>query len=187
MKKILLIVVGVIVVIIGIITLPWIIIIIGFASQPNPPMPEIRYGEFPFRLVYELNGEQIIVEDVVICEYDGIGNDAGRGKYRKWKSRLESGNERVSVLIEDNLSEDSPYGKIIYREVYFTTGSADFYMGDLQDGREHDTITTRGILLVNRENGTTGSSTISKDNLLDKYGIQLISWEPSPPIVNRFN
>ena len=39
---------------------------------PNPLKPEITYGEFPFTLTYELDGEIKTIEDVVVCEYDGI-------------------------------------------------------------------------------------------------------------------
>ena len=40
------------------ISLPWILLGIGIASLPNPPEPEVKYGEFPFKLVYEVDGEQ---------------------------------------------------------------------------------------------------------------------------------
>ena len=51
-------------------------------------MPEIRYGEFPFRLEYEINGERFVIEDTVICEFDGIGWNEAQGKFRKWKDYL---------------------------------------------------------------------------------------------------
>jgi len=71
---------------------PWVMISLGISLLPNPPKPGITYSEFPFRLVYEINGERKVIEDTLICEYDGIGMDEGRGKYRKWKEHLASGN-----------------------------------------------------------------------------------------------
>jgi hypothetical protein len=77
---------------------PWLLIFIGIQSKPNPPRPEITNGEFPFRLMYEVNGYQKVIEDTLIYEFDGYGADEGRGKYRKWKKRLASGNERITLL-----------------------------------------------------------------------------------------
>jgi hypothetical protein len=71
--------------------IPWALIYLGALFSPNPPLPEIRYGEFPFRLEYEINGERFIMEDTVVCEFDGIGVDGGRGKYLKWKTYLADG------------------------------------------------------------------------------------------------
>lgn len=52
---------------------------------PNPPEPQITYGEFLFKLECEINGDKKTVEDTVMREYDGIGWNEGSGKYRKWK------------------------------------------------------------------------------------------------------
>ncbi|MFA8307240.1 YdgA family protein, partial [Paenibacillus alvei] len=55
--------------VICIVALPWILIYVGLQLQPDPPRPEITYGEFPFKLVYEINGERKVIQDTVICEY----------------------------------------------------------------------------------------------------------------------
>ena len=33
--------------------------------------PQITEGEFPFVLEYEINGERHIIEDTVVCKFDG--------------------------------------------------------------------------------------------------------------------
>ncbi|MEK4455904.1 hypothetical protein [Paenibacillus sp. FSL R10-2748] len=71
--------------IIAFIALPWLLIFIGIQLEPNPSHPEIAYGKFPFRLEYEINGQRKVIQDTLICEYDGIGSNEARGKYRKWK------------------------------------------------------------------------------------------------------
>lgn len=73
---------------------PWATMFFGISSFPNPTKPEITHGEFPFHLVYEINGETKVIEDTLICEYDGIGMNEGNGKYRKWKESLASGNKK---------------------------------------------------------------------------------------------
>lgn len=151
---------------------PWLLLYIGLQLGPNPPQPEITYGEFPFRLEYEINGELKVVEDTLICEFDGFGADAGRGKYRKWKERLASGNERITLLKVDK-----------NKEIEFVFGNAKYYMGDSENGRG-------GSLFPNAayfEKDSTGTSSgfVEAKELLDKYDIKLISWNPSPPIKNN--
>ena len=67
-----------------------------FMFMPNPPAPEIKYGEFSCRLEYELDGEIKVIEDVIICEFDGFKNYGSAGSRREWKTSLESGNEYMT-------------------------------------------------------------------------------------------
>lgn len=68
---------------------------------PNPPEPEITYCEFPFEIVYEIDGEIITINDVYVCQYDGIGANEGSGKYRVWKSYIKSTGEENLILFKD--------------------------------------------------------------------------------------
>lgn len=154
---------------------PWMFLITGINSQPNPPQPSITYGEFPFRLEYELNGKRMVIEDTLICEYDGIGSDEGRGKYRKWSQRLASGNESVTLLKVDNSTE-----------IYYPPGSSDYYMGDLAEYETFNHIFPNAAL-IETEGEVTHSGIISADDLLKKYNIKLISWDYTQPIVNSFS
>jgi len=153
-------------------TLPFVLIGLDNASKPNPPEPEITYGEFPFKLVYEISGEQKVIEDTVICEYDGIGIGSG-SKYRKWKSRLASENKEV-VLMKVNNS----------KYIYYIYGYPDEYMGDLQFYEPFEASFPNANIYG--EGGSRMNRLISADELLSEYGIKLISWEPSSPIVNSF-
>lgn len=154
---------------------PWIAIYIDLQLLPNPPRPKITYGEFPFRLEYEINGKIIVVKDTLICEYDGVGINEGEGKYRKWKERLASGNKKV-VLLKINDS----------KEIYYDPGDASYYMGDLMPDEEYTPdFPDAGIL--ERQGGIQNDSTISADELLKRYNIKLISWNYSKPIKNNFS
>lgn len=153
---------------------PWLLLYIGLQLGPNPPQPEITYGEFPFRLEYEINGELKVVEDTLICEFDGFGADTGRGgKYRKWKERLASGNERITLLKVDN-----------NKEIEFFPGSPEYYMGDSDNGRNDSLFPN--ALYFEKDSTVTRSGFVEAKELLDKYDIKLISWNPSPPIKNNF-
>jgi len=150
-------------------SLPWLIIGIGTASGPNPPKPEVKYGEFPFRLVYEINGEEVVVEDTVICKYDGIGMNEAVGKYRKWKSYLKSNGEEYIILLQ--LFNDT--------NIIFPTEKPEYYMGEIIG--EERKLSGNAVMSYK-----DGSRLITAEQLKKEYGIVLISWEPSPPITNSF-
>ncbi|MNW52805.1 hypothetical protein D3C74_303400 [compost metagenome] len=154
---------------------PWLAILLGIQLEPNPLRPEVTYGEFPFRLEYEVNGQRMVVEDTLICEYDGIGADEGRGKYRKWKERLASGHERVTLRKVDET-----------KEIYYSPGSASYYMDDLENSIEYQ-HGYPDALIIEKEDRITSNRLIRADQLLKEYNIKLISWEASQPIRNNFS
>ena len=41
----------------------WGLLYAGLALSPNPPKPQITKAEFPYTLVYEIDGEQFTVSD----------------------------------------------------------------------------------------------------------------------------
>jgi len=159
-----------------IVALAVILVMTSCSKGPYSQEPEITHGEFPFRLEYEIDGEIVVVEDTIICDFDGFGWDAGSGKHRKWKERLASGNEGVILLKVDDT-----------KEIYLGIGSARYYMGDLF---ESEVINNNSIRVSLREYpnemGGTSSNSLNEDELFEKYSIKLISWEPSPPITNSF-
>lgn len=56
---------------------PWGSIFVGIMLLEEPTKPEIVWEEFSFTLVYKINGEKKIIENTLICEFDGIGVDEG--------------------------------------------------------------------------------------------------------------
>jgi len=140
--------------------------------KPNPPLPEITYGEFPFRIEYEINGDRVVVEDTVICEFDGFGFSwGGEGKFRKWKSHLLNSEGAGSFLL---LLET------VDAKLYCTVRSPAYYMGDSKSFPNEifppSAFTKK----------TKSYNFISSQELFDRYGIRFISWEFSPPIENNF-
>jgi hypothetical protein len=151
----------------------------------NPSKPKITYGEFPFRLTYAIDGETKIIEDTLICEFNGFETNEEAGKYRKWESHLKSGNERVTLLNTRGMDErDSSGHKVL--ELYFYWGNAEYLMGDNSNksstGQPFDYVS----YLYQNEDGTIGSSVFKSNVVWERYKIRLISWEPTPPIKNSF-
>lgn len=166
-KKIILTVLICLLIPILIISFPWICMYFFSFAEPNPPSPEITYGEFPFTLEYKIAEDTYVVQDVVICEYDGIKWDEGSGKHRTWKKHLKTlKSENVLILTDGDL------------EIYCNIGSANYYMGDVKY-----TLNNPHTPVFYYKNGKISGST---DDLLDKYKIELVNWELSAPIINSF-
>lgn len=145
---------------------------------PDPPEPQIKYGEFPFKITYEVNGEVRIYEDVIICEFAGVKSLGTGGKKNEWTARLKSGKDYV-VLLQS--TDDNSY-----LEIYDSIpGSAEYYMGDFWLRREdyEKNMQSRRNLICN-VNGIEAS--ITYDEAWEKYGFKIIDIEYSPPIENTF-
>ena len=154
--------------------LPWVIMQAQAWILPGPGRPRITHGEFPFRLVYTVDGKKFIVEDVYIAEFAGFYWDPGRGVHRNWRGHIESTGERGVVVFVDET-----------RRVYFTVGTADYYMGDFvfYDG---SSFVPRLILVERVDIGSGLTSTSGLGTQCEIFNIKLIEWELSAPIENSF-
>lgn len=158
--------------ILGLLILPWALLFIGIALSPAPPRPEITYGEFPFRLEYEINDERHVIEDTLICKYGGIGMNEAVGKYHKWKEKLASGNKRVTLLkISDN------------QEIYYPIGSADYYMGAYKGVKDESAIYNASLYTTFKKGYS--AELIDAEELFNKYNIKIISFDHAQPIANK--
>lgn len=157
----------IVVILLTIIALPWLLIYGLGILEPNPPTPEITYGEFPFKLEYRIDDETFVVEDVIICEYDGVRWNEGIGKHRVWKKILKnSGEENLLILTDGDV------------KIYCNIGKAEYYMNDLKYS-VNEAHTPVFYYITSKGSG-------SERTLLDKYKIELIDWEFSQPIKNSF-
>ena len=154
---------------------------LGVITSPNPPEPEITYGEFPISITYEINGEIKLIEDIIVCEFDGYKNMGTAGKRRVWKSRLKSGNERLIWLrVEES---DLTF------EITSTWGLPEYYMGDFrQSVEEYERAMKddRYLGYVQWEDGVQTGSSIPKEEAWEKYHIKIINQDYSSPIENTF-
>lgn len=157
---------------------PWASIFVGTLLLEQPAKPEIERGEFSFTLIYKIGGEQKVVKDTLICEYDGIGIDEGRGKYRKWKSELASGNTDL-VLWE----EEGKGG--VKKKIYYNYAPPGYYMGDPDDAGGNKSNSS-DVILEKESDDSIEQIFISEKRLLQKYDIEIISWDCEEPIENVF-
>lgn len=156
----------------------------GFNFLLHIPKPEITYGEFPCVLTYEVDGEIKVIEDVIVCEFDGFEVASEAGKYRKWKTYLKSGNQDMTLLNLRPLNEKNEFGHTML-EFFFSYGNAEYYMGDTQR-RSIPRIADYVEYKYRTEDGSIGGSAYSDEEAMEKYKIRMISWEAAPPIENKF-
>jgi len=164
---------------------PFIMFFVGIMTMPNPPTPEVKYAEFPFKLEYELNGEISVVEDILICEFDGFERLGTAGTYRRWNSYLKSENETILLLDVRPLEEVTERGTKIL-ELYFSWGTAGYYMGDNSRNAGGAQSFSYISSKYQKVDGEVGYSAYLAEEAWEKYKIRLISWEIADPIENTF-
>ena len=146
---------------------PWLFLFIFSVLEPNPPIPKETYGEFPFTLEYTVGEDTFIIDDILVCKYDGVEWDEGNGKHRTWKEYIKSTGDEALLIYEDQKLK-----------VYCNIGKAEYYMDDYKY-----TLTEPFIPQLYCD--TTYISG-SGNELLDTYDIKLIDWQLSKPIENTF-
>ena len=149
------------------------IIIFSFSSCQNVPEPQIKEGEFPFEMVYEIDGETITVNDIYVCEFDGFDWNKGVGKHRKWKGYIKSSGTEVLILLED--------GDLKFA---VSVGSPEYYMSDPTCPYSENTPSI--FYIEPNEFGGITSGVLDIEPLLEQYKLKLISWKFSEPIENSF-
>ena len=152
---------------------------------PNPPEPEIRYGEFPFVITYEVDGEIKTIEDTVICEYDGIEWTNSGSKERKWKSYLKSGNKGIVLLKVDD-------GEMSY-EISTTAELPEYYMNDHRYGNDREDYERMlhderylGYTEIKNDKIVVKSISIEKEEVYERFKLRIIERKYSKPIENKF-
>ena len=134
----------------------------------KPSEPTIKYGEFPFELVYEYKGEQITITDTIICNYKGISFSLEGGNSREWTCEFK--NDDGYYYID---KENEPDLFIVVPD------APDYYMGDKEESKDSSAPYIR---YIDEETGTY----YEEKEKIDIVDIKIIDWKPSEPIQNNF-
>lgn len=176
--------------------LPWVAIYLyGSFKTEEPEKPQITQESFPFTLVYEWNGKEIVIEDTMICKY--TGSDwymKDNKKSRTWGMELKSGGDFIVLWEGENAQKEKQ--KII------AGVEPEYYMDDVNDDEEYEQVNREDNLFpgmteeeyrnsylllqtVDSEGGIDEEA-VGKEELLSKYGIKILSWKCREPIKNNF-
>lgn len=142
------------------------------ANQIESLVPEVKSGEFPFKLVYEKNNELITIEDTLIIEFKDIDENwnGGSGPQRIWHWSCANW----------TTTEDL----ILYKEfgckIIFALGSCEYYLGLEEEDWfwKYNDIKPGDIVI---ESGGE-FRTISEEELFEQFDIKIIEKSISPPI-----
>jgi len=157
--------------------------------RPSLPSPNITYGEFPFRVEYNLDGELHIIEDTIIAEFSHVIRRGMKTPDRRvWRTSLASGDEMGINNDQFLLLQD---GELTIR---FSPALGSCFMGDTGGGDSIAISNARGTGFVIRYRNDCDCSRISVNRYsideaaepLRDHGIELISWDIAEPITNSF-
>lgn len=134
--------------------------------------PEIQYAEFPFRMEYEINEETVVVEDVLIGEFEKNYYHMGLGKVERiWKGRLKSGKEYITLYVDNDT-------EIFYRPTADPNIIGTFMGEDTVYSEER--LMKYPIALYVRVGDDERFTSV--EELENKYNIRLIKWEIAQPM-----
>ena len=169
---------GLLVILVFIAYIPWLIVLLAYFFGESPEKPEIRYGEFDYSLVYELNGEIKTINDTLVCEYDGISRNLD-GKSIDWNSYIKGTKKQDGYLIYEN-DECRLY-------IYLPT-DARYYMDEPDYeiyGMDFDREPWLSYEYVNF-GPETEYQMFSEEDYKEKFGVKIVSWEIEEPIENIY-
>jgi len=133
-----------------------------------------------------VDGEVFVIEDTVVCKFDGFEHISIGGKYRQWETTLKSGDEYIALLDLRPLEEINEFGQTML-ELYFYYGNAAYYMGDKGDSMARSAQDFNYISYrYQAVDGGIGHSSYLDYKAYEKYKIRLISFEVAAPIENSF-
>ena len=149
--------------------------------------PRIKSGEFECKLTYELNGEIIVIEDTIICEYTGTEMIGEAGFQRKYTSKLKSGKKELVMLDLQGQGVKDKFGReILY--FYFYWGNAEYLMGDTEDGTERATQPFgEFVYKYDAGNDKEYEHILNAEYVYENFGLKIIDWECDSPLENSFN
>ena len=165
-------------VLILVLTLVFVLTSCGFEASPK-----IKEGKFNFSVTYEQNGELKTLSGVYVCKYAGRSFTLEGGDFtRDWEGHIEGiegADEIYNSAVLICTTEDGG-------EIFLSFGlSAAQMMGEpyLADA----TIEPSFFLVYPNEDHTSSEYGGGDEEIEERYGLKIISYEYDAPIENTFN
>ena len=132
--------------------------------------PDFTYGEFPVELTYEINGEEVTVNEIYVVEYSAFNPMRGY----IWTGYIQSTKEKGIILYEDD-----------DLKVICELGYPGYYISEFDSDKAYIVtpnvyeLTEKRTFLFSKE---TEKDYLTETELYEKYGIKIISWTTADPI-----
>ncbi|MBE6753634.1 MAG: hypothetical protein E7559_04685 [Ruminococcaceae bacterium] len=150
--------------------------------------PVVKYGEFPFVIEYEKDGKHYLIEDTLVCEFDGYDPSLHSAIIWKYYTKNKSGS---ASHVFEYFGEGTPslFDKerhVVRARVEINLNNPDYYMGDpaCADWKPRFKYTERYNSSPNVSD--VDSKYLTKGQLRRKFGIKIIRIEYSDPIENNY-
>lgn len=138
--------------------------------ERREPIPDVKYGEFPFSLIYIESDKKSVINDTIICKYDG-SNYTENGIYNAWKKSYASGRSEIVIM-----------GLGVNKHISFVDGGCDYYMGDLLPEVTMN-LDSKNLELHYKVGSTQNISLIRHEQAKEEFGIEILEFNPSKPII----
>lgn len=165
------------------VSLPWILLYGGYLLQ-DVQKPSIEYGEFPYKVVYEYDGEQYTKENTLIIEYKGIGIDENEGKHNKWERYLLKQQQENTYYDAEKVHLQSWVEEGKTFSIYCFLGSSEYYMG-LPESTDDLQLMAGDFYLRFWDGEKEVLSVLTAEELYENHGIKIIEKSISPPITEQ--
>ena len=165
---------------------PWTSILVVGLLSPNLTEPEITSGEFPFVIEYEFEGETYIVEDTVVCSYEG--NDPSAWvPTRSYSYDLKNDSNRLMIEFDANTESLLTEGQINEESrIVWYYGHGGYYLGDPKKTDRGPCINYVEIYNTSPKVSHHQTTKLTNEQLEELFGIKIIRFEFSSPIENTF-
>ena len=156
---------------------PMLYVLMAVLFSEAPPKPQIKYGEFNYSVVYELDGQRKQIDGILVCEYDGISRNLD-GNSIRWKTYIK-GQEEDRYLITQN-----EHGKLYL----YLPSDARYYMDD----PDYELYELNSVIEpwffwdTFKEDETEEIVILSEEEIIKLYDAKIISWEIEEPIENVY-
>ena len=161
------------------------VLVVGLFS-PDLTEPAITSGEFPFVIEYEFEGKTYIIEDTLVCSYDG--NDPSAWvPTRTYSNSLKNKSNRLMVELDANTESLLTKGQINEESsIVWYYGYGGYYLGDPEEAHSGPCINYVEIYRTSPKVSHQQTTPLTNEQLEELFGIKIIRFEFSPPIENTF-
>ena len=149
-------------------------------------VPAITEGEFPIYLEYEINGVRYIIDEIVVCSYNGI-DTTGFIPSRWYSVSLKNESNKTLMVFEDNTESKLTKGRINEEaSIRLHIGDGGYYLGDPDDKDFTPYISYDEQYKTEPKVTHNDRTKLTNEQLEEIFGIKIIRFEFSSPIENAF-
>ncbi len=164
----------------------WTSIFAAGLFSPNLTEPEITSGEFPFVIEYEFEGETYIIEDTVVCSYEG-NDPSALVPTRSYSYDLKNNSNRLMIEFDANTESLLTKGQINEESrIVWYYGHGGYYLGDPKKADSGPCINYVEICKTSPKVSHHQTTKLTNEQLEELFGIKIIRFEFSTPIENTF-